>query len=181
MNTNTEIPGGWDRSAFGGVALIVLGLMAIIFPVAASITTTYVVGWVLIAAAFTHLLLGWRGDNAGSMLWTGLISVAYVSAGIAMLVNPLWGIATIALIVGATLGINGMLSVAAYFMGERVSRWVLINGVISMALAVILVSGWLSYSVSIIGTLVGVNLLMAGVFDFAASIEREGANHFRQL
>ena len=68
MNTNTGIPGAWDRSAFGGVALIVLGLMAIIFPVAASITTTYVVGWVLIAAAFTHLLLGWRGDNAGSMV-----------------------------------------------------------------------------------------------------------------
>jgi uncharacterized membrane protein HdeD (DUF308 family) len=169
MNTHTS---------FRAVALIVLGITAIVFPVVASLAATYVVGWVLIVAGFTRLFLGWREERDDSTLWAGFISLAYVLAGAAILANPLWAIATTALVLGATLAVQGILSVLVYFTADRTSRWVLVNGLVTVALAAIIVSGWLSYSVWIIWTLVGVNLFMAGVFELAASIERERAEHF---
>jgi len=101
-----------------------------------------------------------------------------VLAGIAILGNPFWGIATIALVLGVTLAVEGCLSVIAYLTTEHQSSWMLVNGLITVVLATIIVSGWLSYSVWMIGTLVGINLVMAGVFELAASIERE-RNQFR--
>ena len=165
--------------SFRGLALIALGITAIAFPVAASITATYVVGWVLIVAGFTHLVLRWRAERDGSMLWAAFVSVAYVVAGIGIVANPLWGAATIALVLGATLAVEGVISVVMYFTAERASRWVLVHGLLTVALAIIIVSGWLSYSVLIIGTLLGINVLMAGVFELAASIEPEGIDRFR--
>jgi uncharacterized membrane protein HdeD (DUF308 family) len=164
MNTHTS---------FRGVALIVLGITAIAFPVAASIATTYVVGWVLIVAGFAHLFLGSGAARDDSMVWAGFISLVYVLAGVAILANPLWGITTIALILGVTLAVEGMLSVLVYFTAEHTSRWVLVNGLVTVALAIVIVSGWLSFSGWMIGTLVGINLLMAGVFELAAWVERE--------
>jgi uncharacterized membrane protein HdeD (DUF308 family) len=167
------------HTSFRGVALIVLGITAIAFPVVASITAAYVVGWVLIVAGFTHLFLGWDAERDDSMVWAGFISLVYVLAGLAILANPLWGIATIALILGVTLAVDGILSVLMYFTAERTSRWVLVNGLVTVALALVIVSGWLSSSVWMIGTLVGINLLMAGVFELAAWVERERVDHFR--
>ena len=170
MNTHTT---------FRGVVLIVLGLTAIAFPVVASITASYVVGWVLIVAGLTHLFLGWGAVRDESTLWAGFISLAYVLAGIAILGNPLWGIATIALVLGITLAAEGVLSVIAYFTAECQSSWMLISGVITVALATIIVSGWLSSSVWMIGMLVGINLVMTGVFELAGSMERGRADQFR--
>ena len=165
--------------SFRGLALIALGITAIAFPVAASITATYIVGWVLIVAGFMHLVLRWRAERDGSMLWAGLISFVYVVAGIGIVANPLWGVATIALVLGVTLAVEGILSVVMYFTAERASKWVLVHGLLTVAVAVIIVSGWLSYSVSIIGTLLGINILMAGVFELAVWIDRERIDHFR--
>jgi uncharacterized membrane protein HdeD (DUF308 family) len=167
------------HTSFRGVALIAIGITAIVFPVAASITTTYVIGWVLIVAGFTHLFLGWGVERDDSMLWAGFISLAYVLAGVAILANPVWGTATIALVLCLALAVEGMLSVIAYFTAEGASKWTLANGLLTVALATIIVSGWLSYSLWLIGMVVGINLVMAGVFELAASMERERTGHSR--
>ena len=167
------------HSSFRGLVLIALGITAIAFPVAASITATYVVGWILIVAGFTHLVLRWRAERDGSMVRAAFVSVAYVVAGIGILANPLWGAATIALVLGATLALEGVISVVMYFTVERTSTWVMVHVVLTVAVAIIIVSGWLSYSVWIIGTLLGINVLMAGVFELAMWIEREGIDRFR--
>ena len=180
MNTQTVVARAPDLSAVRGVALIVLGLMAIAFPVVASIATTYVVGWVLILAGCTLLVLAWRAEK-DSLLWTGFVSAVYVLAGIVILANPLWGIASIALVLSIALMVDGVLSVLAYFTGEHASGWVLFSGCITIVLALVLASGWLSTSLWMIGTLVGVNLVMRGVFELAAWMERERLSHLRAL
>jgi uncharacterized membrane protein HdeD (DUF308 family) len=168
------------HTSFRGVALIVLGITAIAFPAVASFAAAYIVGWVLIVAGFTRLFLGWRAESDDeSTIWAGFISLAYVVAGVAILANPLWAITTTAVVLGATLAVQGILSVLVYFTAEHASRWVLVNGLVTVALAIVIVGGWLGYSVWIIWTLVGVNLFMAGVFELAAWSERVRADQFR--
>ena len=178
MDTHIAITRGFDVSVVRGVALIVLGIIAIAFPVVASITTTYVVAWVLILAGCTHLLVAWRTENA-SVLWAAFVSFIYVLAGIAILANPLWGIASIALVLGVTLMVEGVLSVFAYFTGEDESGWLLFSGCITIVLAMVILSGWMSTSLWMVGTLVGINLVMRGVFGLGAWMERERLSHPR--
>jgi uncharacterized membrane protein HdeD (DUF308 family) len=72
-----------------------------------------------------------------------------------------------------------VLSVLAYFMVERTSGWVLFNGVITMALAAIIASGWRSRSLWMIGALVGINLVIRGVSSLATWIEGERLSDLR--
>jgi len=177
MNTHIEIARA-PVSAVRGVALIVLGIIAVAFPIVASITTSYFVAWVLIVAGCTHLLVAWRTEK-DSMLRAGFVSFVYVLAGIVIFANPLLGIASITLLLGITLMVEGVLSVIAYFTGEQVSGWVLFSGCITIVLAIVIASGWLSTSLWMVGTLVGINLVMRGVFDLAAWMERERLSHLR--
>jgi uncharacterized membrane protein HdeD (DUF308 family) len=179
MNTHTAVPRVLDLLAIRGVVLIVLGIVAIAFPVAASITASYVVAWVLAVVGFTHLLFALQTDHNGSRVWTGFVGFAYVLAGGTMLANPLWGVASIAMVVGVVLMVEGVLSVLAYFMVERTSGWVLFNGVITMALAAIIASGWRSRSLWMIGALVGINLVIRGVSSLATWIEGERLSDLR--
>jgi uncharacterized membrane protein HdeD (DUF308 family) len=180
MNTRIAIPRALDLSAIRGAVLIVLGIVAIAFPVAASITTSYVVAWVLAVAGFTHLLFALQTDHNGSRVWTGFVGFAYVLAGGTMLANPLWGVASIAMVLGVVLMVEGVLSVLVYFIVERTSRWVLVNGLITMALAAVIASGWMSRSLWMIGTLAGVNLVIRGVSSLATWIEGdERLSHLR--
>ena len=176
MDTHIAITRARDFSVVRGVALIALGIIAIAFPVVASITTSYVVAWVLILAGCAHLLGAWRTEN-GSVLWAAFVSFIYVLAGIAIFANPLWGIASIALVLGVTLMVEGVLSVFAYFTGEGESGWVLFGGCITIVLAMVILSGWMSTSLWIVGTLVGINLVTRGVFGLAAWVDRERLIH----
>src|SRR5262245_6623473 len=170
MRTNIATTGAFDPSAVRGVALTVLGIIAIAFPVAASVTTTYIVAWVLIVAGFTHLLFGSRG---GSMVWAWFVGLAYVLAGIAILANPLWGLATIALVLGVALLFEGALSVIAYFAMDNVSKWVLVSGCLTIVLALFIAGTWTAQSLWMIGALVGVNLVVRGATSIAAWLGEE--------
>jgi uncharacterized membrane protein HdeD (DUF308 family) len=159
--------------------MIVLGLLAIAFPVAASITTTYVVAWVLIVGGLTHLLFAWRTEHMGSVLWTGFVGLVYVLVGAAILAHPLWGATSIALVLSVALMVEGLLAVIAFFTVDHTSKWVLFSGFATMVLATIVASGWVSNSLWLIGSLVGVNLLVKGASDLAAWIEGGRLSHLR--
>jgi uncharacterized membrane protein HdeD (DUF308 family) len=179
MNTHLVIRKAPDLSVVRGAALIVLGALAIAFPVVASITASLVVAWVLIVAGFTHFVFAWRAVNNWSAFGMGFVGLMYVLAGVFMLANPLWGVASIAIVLGFLLMVDGVTGVLMYFTVDDTSRWVLVSACITVVLAAIIASGWLSYSLWMIGTLAGVNLMVRGAFTLAAWIEDERVSHHR--
>jgi uncharacterized membrane protein HdeD (DUF308 family) len=114
-----------------------------------------------------------RTARQQSTLWTGLIGVIYLLAGAALFGNPLWGVATIAIVLGVVLLIEGVLSLTVYFTADQASRWVLFNGAVTIVLAAMMTSGWRSSSLWMIGMFAGMNLLVRGIAALAIWSEGE--------
>src|SRR6478752_456963 len=124
------------------VVLIILGLMAMVEPMVAGLAVAVLVGWILIVAG-----------------------VLYVIGGAYFLMHPLLGLGSLTLLLAGILIAEALLRIIAYtrMRGERGASWLLVNGVITILLGAMIWRNWPSSSVWAIGTLVGVNLLMAGV------------------
>lgn len=161
---------GWSIAL--SIVLILAGLFAIFAPLLAGVALTGIIGWLLILVGAGHLWLAWHVRGAGAHLWEALIGLAYLVAGVFLLIHPVTGLVGITAILGAYLLIRGIFELIAGFSMRGVggNTWLLINGVISLILAYMI---WrhLPYSAEwFIGTLIGFAILFTGISRLALAL-----------
>lgn len=152
---------GWGI-AFS-ILLIVLGVLAIALPLLAAIAITSVVAWLMIFGGITHLSVAFSSRGA-SFFWELLVSLAYIFAGGYMAFHPLIGAVTLTLLLTWFFLIEGVLEIAAFFQMRRHggSGWMLVDGIITLALAGLIWAHWPSSSLWAIGTIVGISMVVSG-------------------
>jgi uncharacterized membrane protein HdeD (DUF308 family) len=161
---------GWSI-AFS-VLLILLGLFALASPLIAGVAVEAIVAWLLIFAGVGHLVLAWHVRGAGAHIWEALIGLAYIVAGIYLLMHPLAGL------VGLTAFLGAYLIVKAIFeaiLAMRVrplpgSGWMFLDALMSLVLAALILWHWPSATEWAVGTLVGVAILFSGISRLAFSM-----------
>jgi uncharacterized membrane protein HdeD (DUF308 family) len=86
--------------------------------------------------------------------------------GIAILVLPLAGVASLALLVAAFLFAGGITrtALAFRFKPRRGWGWVLFDGLLSIGLAILIAIGWPQSSLAFVGLLTGFTLISAGIW-----------------
>lgn len=144
--------------------MVLAGILALAFPFFSSVALVVFLGWLLIVAGLVQAI-GLLGARAVPHFWLQLVSVAlFVVVGALFLHNP--GDSLLAL----------TLLIVVFFMVEGISRvifaltirpfpnwgWVLLSGVLGIALALFL---WASLPVTafwLIGLLLGIQLIGAG-------------------
>jgi uncharacterized membrane protein HdeD (DUF308 family) len=149
-----------------GSLLVLLGFAAIAFPVAASLAAVLVVGVVLVAAGAVQVLhaLGvpaWRGFVAS--LLAGALSL---TVGVLVLLHPWSGVLSLTLLIGSFFIAGGGIKIG---MALRVKpdlgwKWLLLAGVLSIALGVLIIWFWPSAAGWVLGVLVGVDIVFGGVW-----------------
>src|SRR5215467_12101359 len=146
------------------VLLILLGMFAIAEPAVAGLGVTLLVAWLLLFGGVCHLIAAFKGGGAKQVIFQILIGIAYLAGGIYFLTHPLLALGTLTLLLAAVILANGVLEIMSYFglRKERASGWMLLSGIVTLLLGGLIWFHWPSSSVWAIGTLVGVNLLMAG-------------------
>jgi uncharacterized membrane protein HdeD (DUF308 family) len=154
---------GW----FIGMAVlfILLGMMAIIEPGVAGLAVTILVGWLLIFGGVVHLVAAFSGGGAARVIWQVLIGIVYIVGGFYFLAHPLLALGTMTLLLGVILLTEAVFELISYFRLRREggSGWLLMNALITLLLGGLIWFQWPSSSVWVIGTLLGVNLLMTGI------------------
>jgi len=154
---------GW----FIGMAVlfILLGMMAIIEPGVAALAVTILVGWLLIFGGVAHLVAAFSGGGAARVVWQVLIGIVYIVGGFYFLAHPLLALGTMTLLLGVILLTEAVFELISYFRLRREggSGWLLMNALITLLLGGLIWFQWPSSSVWVIGTLLGVNLLMTGI------------------
>ncbi|WP_254530817.1 HdeD family acid-resistance protein [Natrinema gelatinilyticum] len=155
----------WRIPAGGGVLLVVLGLLAILFPFVTGVSLSVLLGALLVVGGFAHVahafsVPGWTGSAVQLLL-----AVIYVVAGIGLLANPVLGLSTLTLLVIAYLLVAGIVEIVAGLSMPSGANglWMAVSGVIGILLAGLLWAGWPSTALWAIGTLFGINLLISGV------------------
>lgn len=155
---------GWQIA--WGLLLIAAGVLAVLMPGIAALATALVFGWLLIFGGGFEIAyaLHTRGHTGfGWKLASGLLTLVL---GIAILLVPLAGVASLALLVGAFLLLSGIAraALAWHLRPRRGWGWILFDALLSIALAILIALGWPSSSIAIIGLLTGFTLIATGIW-----------------
>ncbi len=156
----------WRLFMVQGVALIVLGLLAIAAPVAATIVANLFIGWLLFIGGVVGLVALFSTHEVPAFLWGLLTAALSVTVGIVLIWNPLEAALTITLVLTAFFIAEGVFQIVAslayrHMLGGSVG-WMLLSGVADLLLAAVIIAGWPLSAAWALGLLVGINLLTSG-------------------
>ena len=167
-----EIGKNWGWFLLWGIVLVILGLAAIS---AATFTTIlsviflgfliFVSGIIIIVDSFSF----WWPKGSGFFLHI-VLGILYLVVGIMFMNNPISGSMSLTLILGIFYIVTGIIRVA-YSLYIRLLRWrwSLLNGIVSLALGVLIIMYWPQASLFIIGLFVGIDLVFCGLAYIMAS------------
>jgi uncharacterized membrane protein HdeD (DUF308 family) len=147
------------------VLMIVAGLLAIGLPMMAGFAVTAIVGWLLIFSGALHLAFAWRGGRAAAIVWELLLGVAYGAIGFYVLANPAAGLASLTFAVAIYLFVEGVLEFTLSFQLRALpgAGWLLVDGIVTLVLAIMIWSTWPSSAAWVVGTLVGISMFFSGI------------------
>ncbi len=153
---------GWSIGL--SVLMIVAGILAIASPLAAGVAVNLVVAWLLVFSGCAHLVFAWYERGAGGVLWELLVGVLYIFIGVYLLTHPLAGLMSLTIALAIYLFLEAILEFAMGFTLRPLpgSGWLLLDGVVTLILAVMIWRTWPINTPWIIGTLVGISMLFSG-------------------
>ncbi|WP_433929983.1 HdeD family acid-resistance protein [Sorangium cellulosum] len=148
-----------------GVALMALGVVAVVLPFVASRVTAIVLGWLIVLAGVAegwHAIQsrGWAG--AGWELVSALVQVVF---GLLLVVFPMTGKLALMVIASAYFAAEGALKLvrASQHRGLPGSGWLVIDGILTLALGILIVTGGVTAAAKVLGLLVGISLVTGGM------------------
>ena len=172
---------------FEGVLMLVLGILALVFPVRTSGVITAVVAVAFLVGG----LVGWvnnlmRARQLGRWLsfWRLVVSSVFLVAGVSMIqllakgtFNSLLPVMSLTLAIGIVFLVEGLVAVVVSLSHRQVSGWAwgLFNGLVTLILGGLILSMSPASLMPVLGILVGVSFLFSGVdlLVFSASFHRE--------
>src|SRR5208283_2933966 len=87
----------WKLLMFEGVALIVLGVLAIAAPFFATIAVEIYIGWAFLIAGIVGLVAMFYADDIAAFLWTLVTAALSLGLGVLLLYKPAAGTVTLTL------------------------------------------------------------------------------------
>jgi uncharacterized membrane protein HdeD (DUF308 family) len=161
-------PGSWQEIwalLMGmGVALMILGMMAIGSSLIATLATVLVFGILLLLGAIFEIVTALWGRSWRGFFLHLLAGVLYLVAGIFMINNPVEAALGLTLLVAACLLTGGILRIIQSAL-DRFDGWgwVLVNGMVSLLLGTAIWRQWPLSGTWVIGLFVGIEMLFSGL------------------
>jgi uncharacterized membrane protein HdeD (DUF308 family) len=165
----------WKTFLAEGILLVVLGLIAIVVPPLAGLAATVFFGWMLVFAGVAGILFTLRARQAPGFGWALLSALVAVVAGGILLWNPLQGLVTLTYVLTAFFIVDGLVIIVNAIAHRRELsgrwEWMMLNGVLDLALAAIVLSGLPGSLAWALGLLLGIDLLFGGVSLIAMALK----------
>ena len=156
----------WGLFLFEGIVLLILGVLAVLAPVIASVAATIFFGWILLISGIVGLVTTFRARQAPGFWWALLSDLVAIVAGVLLLWRPLLGTLSLTAVLIAFLFVQGIFTIM-YALQHRDGLsgrwgWMLASGIVDVVLAIILFVGLPGTALWALGLLVGINLLFGG-------------------
>ena len=156
----------WVLFLCEGILLVVLGILALLAPVVASVAATVFFGWILFLSGLLGLISTIRARRAPGVGWSLVSALIGMAAGVLLLGWPVLGALSLTAVLIAFLFAEGIVSIM-YALEHRnalSSRWgwMLASGIIDVTLAVLLFLGLPGTALWALGLILGINLIFGG-------------------
>jgi uncharacterized membrane protein HdeD (DUF308 family) len=158
-----EVRRNWGWFLALGIALIVLGVLALGAVGLTTIAVVLMVGWlVLIGGVLEVVSAFWARQWSGFFLHL-LVGFLYVVVGLLILSHPVGAAAGFTLVLAALFLTGGIFRIVAAAMLRYPNwGWSVLDGAVSLALGILIWTGWPSSALEVIGTFVGIILIFRG-------------------
>jgi len=146
------------------VLLIIAGIFAICIPGVSGLAVTLFFGWAMIVSGITHFIFAFKTHTTGGRIWEVIIGAVYLFTGFILLMHPLDSLLVLTLVLACYLFFEAIVEFINYFQlrPRHGVGWLLVDGIITLILAVMIWRSWPVSSVWVIGTLVGISMMFSG-------------------
>src|SRR5579862_6480011 len=147
------------------ILLIIFGFLALTLPAATSIGVALVIGWLVLFGGLVQLVHAFQSKGIGHTVWKLLVAAFYLAAGAYLIARPALGLASLTLALALFFVAEGVVDVVAYFSTRNSSgsAWMLLDGIVTLVLGLMIWNRWPATSLWVLGTLVGISILMTGI------------------
>ena len=156
----------WVFFLVEGILLLVLGAIAILLPVLATIALTIVIGWLFLVSGVVGLFTTFWMRSAPGFWWSLLSAALGIVVGILLLAAPVTGALSLTLMLIAFFIVEGIASIMFALDHKREMSgnwgWMLVSGIVDLVLAIMIFTGLPSTAAWAIGLLVGINMVFGG-------------------
>ena len=150
-------------SVWWGIAVMLLGMLAILAPVISGIAIAVVVGIALTAAGVVQVIFTFHSQTFGRGLLSFLFGAITIAAGVLTFLHPVLGLETLTLVLIAYFFVDAIYHFITAFRVSEGRGWLVFGGVASALLAGIILFDWPVSGMWAVGIVVGVRLLIVGV------------------
>lgn len=155
------------------IALIVLGILAILMPGIASAFFTLTIGWITLISGVVMVVQSFVSKPVRGFWLNLIVGILYVVAGIYILTNLGAALLGLTFAFGILFIVEGIYTIIMGFTnraGHTMSWLVVLNGVITLILGILVLNQFPFSAIWLIGLYVGISLLMSGASLLAAAL-----------
>lgn len=156
----------WKLFLFQGILMLILGMLAVALPNVSTLEIELLVGWFLLVGGFLRSATILRKRHLPGFLWSLSSSVVALALGALLIARPFQGVITLTIVLTVVFIVEGIAAVVVAVDLRRYLRhwsWMLLSGLVNLALAYLILRGWPSSAAWVIGLYVGINLIFLGV------------------
>lgn len=165
---------GWGWIIGYGILSALFGIAAFVWPFAATLAATIVIGAFFILAGAVSIGAGVFGtghEGRGYALGFGLVSLVI---GLIMAFEPLTGALSLTLLVAVWLGLRGAMEIAFGLRLRRGKGMMIALGIVNLLLAIVVLATLPFSALTLPGFILGISFLMGGITSIVS-----GAHHRR--
>jgi uncharacterized membrane protein HdeD (DUF308 family) len=165
----------WKLFLFQGVVMVILGILAVAWPVWATLAVDIYIGWLFLISGTIGLVAMFSTRDVPAFFWTLLTAALAMAVGVLLIWTPVEGAVSLTIVLTAFLIAEGIFQIAGSFAYRDAMPgswgWMLASGVSDLILAGLLILNWPVSAAWALGLLVGVNLITSGVAIVVTAIE----------
>jgi uncharacterized membrane protein HdeD (DUF308 family) len=156
----------WRLFLTQGVVMVILGILAIVWPVIATLAVDIYVGWLFLISGIVGLVAMFSAKDVPAFLWTLLTAALSLVVGVLLLWKPVEGAVSLTLVLTAFFVVEGIFQIVASFTYRDAIPdswgWMLASGIADLILAALIIMGLPSTASWVLGVIVGINLITSG-------------------
>jgi uncharacterized membrane protein HdeD (DUF308 family) len=146
-----------------GIVSIILGFIALLDSVLATVVSMIWFGWVLLIAGIVEAVQAFRHRRSGHVFLHSLNAVLSFVMGLLLLMYPLSGALVVTLLLAAYFTVSGIFRIVSAITLRLPSwGWGLADGVITLILGILVWAQWPVSALWIIGLFIGIHLIFMG-------------------
>lgn len=167
---------GWLKVE--AVIFMILGVLAILLPGAFSLGLELFLGWLFFIGGIFAAIGSFQAIQAKGFLLRLASAIVTAVAGLLLIMKPMQGVLVLTLVVAAFYLIDGICKIiySLQAKGTPGTGLAIVNGIFGLIIAGIVYAEWPLSANWFLGLIIGINLLMGGMFLFtlASGINKGG-------